>query len=107
MAGNFWLQIIDPVSVKTARLITQSNPGLEKSIRIVQQKNPDVIFQGIIKSTDRFDLTLCNPPFHSSLEDAQAGSLRKWNNLHSGKNKPSKALKDKRNFGGQKGRTLV
>ncbi|MTI14022.1 23S rRNA (adenine(1618)-N(6))-methyltransferase RlmF [Sansalvadorimonas verongulae] len=94
---------IDPVSVKTAHLISQGNPGLDKLIRVVHQKSVKNIFHGIIKPTDRFDLTLCNPPFHSSLEEAQTGSLRKWNNLNAGKKKSSsKELKDKRNFGGQK-----
>ena len=29
-----------------------------------------------------FDLTICNPPFHSSFEEAQSGTLRKLRNLN-------------------------
>lgn len=33
------------------------------------------IFKGIIKSTELFDVTLSNPPFHSSLAEAQEESI--------------------------------
>ncbi len=43
-----------------------------------------------------FDAMMCNPPFHASLAEAEAGSRRKWKNLGHGDT-------DKRNFGGQGG----
>lgn len=88
----------DPVSVKTARLIVEANPCLGKLIKVVEQKDPNSIFQGIIRKGDRFDLTMCNPPFHASMEAAQASSERKWKNLSKGRRgkKPVKL-----NFGGQ------
>ena len=43
-----------------------------------------------------FDITICNPPFHSSLAEAQEGTNRKVKNLSSGKTK-----KTILNFGGQ------
>ncbi len=46
-----------------------------------QQHNSAHIFHGIIQPDDLFDLTLCNPPFHSSAEQALAGSERKTRNL--------------------------
>ncbi|MCL6270797.1 23S rRNA (adenine(1618)-N(6))-methyltransferase RlmF [Sansalvadorimonas sp. 2012CJ34-2] len=98
---SFTATDIDPVSVKAARLIVEGNTCLKNQIRIVQQRNQNHIFHGIIKANDRFDVTLCNPPFHASMAEAQAGSLRKWNNLKGGKSQ-SNNLKDKRNFGGQK-----
>ena len=57
-------------------------------------KQPENIFKGIITPKDAFHLTLCNPPFHSSIEAANKGTQRKWKNLGKG---PSKKL----NFGGQ------
>ena len=59
---------------------------------------PRSIFKGIIGQDDHFDLTICNPPFHASREDAQAGSQRKVRNLGKGRvAKESATL----NFGGQ------
>ncbi|EDY83910.1 conserved hypothetical protein [Verrucomicrobiia bacterium DG1235] len=89
---------IDNTAVKTARLIVESNACLRKLIKVVQQKNRDSIFKGIIRPDDRFDLTLCNPPFHGSAEEAQAANQRKRSNLSKG----SRVKKtDTLNFGGQ------
>ena len=85
---------IDPVAVKSAQQIVQSNSCLKKKIVVIQQKNKKQIFKGIIKNEDRFDLTLCNPPFHSSLAKAEAANQRKLKNLH--KEKTAAKL----NFGG-------
>ncbi len=89
----------DPVSVKAARLIVQSNACLSKRIKLVLQTDRQAIFTGIIKERDRFDLTLCNPPFHPSMAKARASNQRKWKNLSSGK--PGR-VQAKLNFGGQK-----
>jgi len=42
------------------------------------------------------DITMCNPPFHSSAEEAQTGSEKKWKNLGY-----KKTVKPVLNFGGQ------
>lgn len=89
---------VDSVAVKSARAIVDLNPGFAKQIRVVQQKNPRSIFVGVIKSSDRFDLTMCNPPFHASAGAAQAGSQRKVRNLSGGRAGKGAA---KLNFGGQ------
>jgi 23S rRNA (adenine1618-N6)-methyltransferase len=52
-------------------------------------------FQGIIQPGERFDLTMCNPPFHASAAEAAAGTQRKLRNL-GGK-------KEVLNFGGKAG----
>ena len=90
---------IDPIAVKTARVIVQSNPCLSKLIELRQQSNLNAIFKGIINSTDIFDLSMCNPPFHASEAQAQAANQRKRNNLNKGN--PDKSDRT-RNFGGQK-----
>ena len=39
------------------------------------------IFKNIILPEDKFDMTICNPPFHSSKEEANKGTIRKNKNL--------------------------
>lgn len=102
---------IDSVSIKAAKSILKANSHLDKKISLIQQHDAKSIFKGIIQDTDYFDLTLCNPPFHASIAEAEAGTIKKWKNL----DKSSKAHvsrkhsrlpsnsdnKSKRNFGGQ------
>lgn len=85
-------------AIASARAIVQSNPGLGEAIELRQQRDSAHIFQGLLHSTERFDLTLCNPPFHASAEEASSGSKRKWRNL--GKLDPKRTL-PLLNFGGQ------
>ncbi len=60
------------------------------------QNDPKAIFSGILQEKERVALSICNPPFHSSLAEAQSGSLRKLSNL---KKKTTKKVR--LNFGGQ------
>lgn len=71
---------LDPEAADAAQLLIKQNQ-LEHKIALRQQHNSKHIFHGIIQATDLFDLTLCNPPFHSSAEQASAGSERKAKNL--------------------------
>jgi len=89
---------IDPIAVKSAGLIVQSNACLSQRIKLAQQNDRQAIFKGIIQDKDRFDLTLCNPPFHASMAEAQASSQRKRHNLSQGESIKGSI---KRNFGGQ------
>jgi len=89
---------IDPVAVKVARAIVQCNPRLKKLVELRQQVSPMAIFKGIINPGDRFDLTMCNPPFHASSAEAQAANQRKRNNLNKGKPVGNGSP---HNFGGQ------
>lgn len=72
---------IDPVAVKSAQAIIQANPGIRGAAEVRRQKSPAHIFKGLIGANDRFDLTLCNPPFYSSSEEAVNNSARKWRGL--------------------------
>nr|WP_298147706.1 23S rRNA (adenine(1618)-N(6))-methyltransferase RlmF [uncultured Pseudomonas sp.] len=85
-------------AIASAKAIVQSNPGLSGTIELRQQADPARIFQGLLHADERFDLTLCNPPFHASAEEAASGSKRKWRNL--GKLDPKRKL-PVLNFGGQ------
>lgn len=97
---------IDPIAVSAANLIVDSNPVLKNNIKVKLQKNNKSLFTGIIGPHDVFDLTLCNPPFHASLAEANAGTERKQKNLskHKAKNSAllAKTENKGRNFGGQK-----
>lgn len=87
---------IDKVSVESAKNIVAKNEELKNNISIRLQKNPKSIFKGIINEDEFIDITVCNPPFHASLDDAKKGTIRKLNNLKGEKN-----AKFELNFGGQ------
>ncbi len=72
---------IDPKSIASAQNIVNSNSSIKDKIECRLQKNPKDVFHGIIDQEDKMDLTICNPPFHSSIEDAQKGTRRKIKNL--------------------------
>ncbi len=87
---------IDPAAIRSAKDIVASNPNFQGKIILRLQSNKANIFKGIIKQGEGFDITICNPPFHASLQEAQASAAAKWKKL--GINKQNAAL----NFGGQK-----
>lgn len=87
---------IEPVAIQSAAKITEQNASLKGKIELRLQSNAKDIFSGIIHTNDHFDMTICNPPFHSSAEEAQSGTLRKLSNLN-GKRITKPAL----NFGGK------
>jgi len=87
---------IDTVAIESAKRIIEENPLLKGKIEIRLQRNPRDIFNGIIQKDEFFDLTICNPPFHASLAEAQSGTLRKLTNLSH-----KKITKPILNFGGQ------
>lgn len=87
---------IDPVAFDSARQIVKNNPSLEGAIDCRLQTSSQHIFKGIIKPGEIYDATICNPPFHASLAEAQAGTKRKLTNLGL-----KKTGKQTLNFGGQ------
>jgi len=104
---QFTASDIDPVSIKVANQIITANKGLSSEIDCRIQTNSEHIFTNIIQPDEFYQLTLCNPPFHKSLAEAEKGTVRKWQNLNktstTGKgvgknNQENKTL----NFGGQK-----
>ena len=72
---------IDQRSIDSANNIVNCNSSLKNKVECRLQKNPKDIFYGIIGREEKFDLSICNPPFHSSVEDAQKGTRRKVKNL--------------------------
>lgn len=89
---------IDPIALANVQRILQANGGLAEAIELRLQSSPLAVFQGIVRPNETFDLTLCNPPFHASKDEASAGTRRKWQNLGKGRTQDqAPAL----NFGGQ------
>ncbi len=78
---NFIGSDIDAKSIASAQQIIDSNPSLKSKIECRLQKNTNAIFQGILGEKEKIDVSICNPPFHSSIEDAQKGTRRKIKNL--------------------------
>lgn len=95
-AWNFVASDIDDNAINSAKLIAEANPNLKRKIKVIHQTNKQSFFEGLITGNDYFEATMCNPPFHGSAEEAQAGSDRKWRNLK-GKNHKNTPL----NFGGK------
>ena len=88
---------VDATALASAQKIVRSN-RLEKVIELRRQPSPSSIFSNILQKGERFDLSICNPPFHASLEESQEGTRRKLKNLGLGvASKSAPAL----NFGGQ------
>lgn len=87
---------IDPAAIASADEIIKVN-GLSDFIECRLQQDESRIFSTIILPDDLFDLTICNPPFHTSAEAAETGSKRKVHNL--GIQQKDKVIL---NFGGQK-----
>lgn len=87
---------VDQTALKSAKNLVAVNPELSGTVFLRPQPVKHQIFKGILKPGETFDFTICNPPFHASAEEAQAGTQRKLRNLgkHQGK---STVL----NFGGQ------
>jgi 23S rRNA (adenine1618-N6)-methyltransferase len=87
---------IDPVAISSAENIVSLNPEFKDKIEFRLQANKSHIFAGMIKKHEGFDITICNPPFHASLQEAQISTANKWKKL--GFSKQATAL----NFGGKK-----
>ncbi len=86
---------IDPVSIESATHIAENNSYLKPRVSLKLQPSKKDFFYGVINKEEQVDITICNPPFHISAEEASKGTKRKLNNLTHTKNKEIV-----RNFGG-------
>jgi 23S rRNA (adenine1618-N6)-methyltransferase len=96
-AWQFAAADINPASLANAQMILYANPKLAQQITLRLQTSANAIFKGVVAEDEWFDLSMCNPPFHSSLEEAREGTQRKWQNLGKSATQSDSAL----NFGGQ------
>ena len=86
----------DEVAYEAANKIIDQNEVLKGAIELRLQKNSKFLFKGILKKGERFDITICIPPFHASAKEAEQASIRKLSNLQ------KKAVtKAELNFGGK------
>lgn len=82
-------------SIKSAQNIVDNNPVLKENVKCVLQNEVRHIFKGVIERSHKVDVSICNPPFHSSRSEAKQASLRKVKNLTGEKNP-----EPQRNFSG-------
>ncbi|WP_370980408.1 23S rRNA (adenine(1618)-N(6))-methyltransferase RlmF [Agaribacterium sp. ZY112] len=99
---------VDPLALDNLDKIIKSNK-LHGGIETRLQANQGQMFKGVIQPGEYYQLSVCNPPFHSSLEEALKGNKRKQARLE--KSRKQRAGEDallsrkdqaKLNFGGQK-----
>ncbi len=86
---------IDEKAIASAQEIIDKNMIPANEIQLRLQKNKYEAFKGILLPDEYVDISVCNPPFHASEEEAAAASQRKLNNL-----KKTKVRNPVRNFGG-------
>ncbi|OFY25899.1 MAG: 23S rRNA (adenine(1618)-N(6))-methyltransferase [Bacteroidetes bacterium GWF2_41_61] len=86
---------IDPVAVVSAKEIVKNNAVLAGKIDIRLQIDSESYFNGILKRGEKIEATICNPPFHSSAEQAAQMAQKKLRNLNKPAAKPAVL-----NFGG-------
>lgn len=87
---------IDSAAIASAEKIVAANPSLKGNVKCILQENPKDFFYGVIPKEGYVDLSICNPPFHASAQDAMEGSMRKTRNLTG-----EKVSKPNLNFAGQ------
>ncbi|HEX8561348.1 MAG TPA: 23S rRNA (adenine(1618)-N(6))-methyltransferase RlmF [Flavobacterium sp.] len=83
---------IEQAAMDNCIRIIENNPQLAEAISLQQQPDSRAIFKDIIRREDKFAFTICNPPFHSSAEEATKTASRKTRNLNTN---------ERLNFGGQ------
>ena len=89
---------IDEIALQNCKKIIEVNPKLIDAISLQLQTESRFIFKNIITPEDKFALTICNPPFHSSDAEATKSTIRKINNLNPNKIRTTIPVL---NFGGQ------
>ena len=72
---------IDHVAVESAKNIVRKNPLVKGKIAIRLQPNRANFFKDILLADEYVDVTICNPPFHSSAEEAKEVAQKKIRNL--------------------------
>lgn len=96
---------INTQSLDNMATIIARNPSLQNRITLRAQSDKSHLYKGIIRAGEFFDVSVCNPPFHSSLEDAMKGSQLKLKNLarNRGEETPTQTPTQTPtlNFGGQ------
>ena len=93
---------INTQSLANVEAIIASNPDLEDRFTLRTQNDKNHIFEGIIQPGECFDVSVCNPPFHASQDEALKSSQMKASNLARNRGEAKATTKAPNlNFGGQ------
>lgn len=100
---------VEKGACESAKAIINANTNLKKQIKLRKQSDIKCFFKNVLKEDEFVDFTMCNPPFHNSLEQALVGNTRKLKGLKHNQNKraqkqppfPSDHKSNLLNFGGQ------
>ena len=84
---NFTGTDINIDALNNVKKIIQENPHLSNKFDLILQPNSNNIFCNIINNNNKYDFSMCNPPFHSSAEEAKQGTIRKLKGLGLNNNK--------------------
>lgn len=88
-------------SLNNVKTILATNPTLNARIELRHQPDKHSVFSGIIEEHERFDISVCNPPFHASEEEALKSNQRKVRNLTASAQATKKhSTSNSFNFGG-------
>ncbi len=100
---------IDATSLDNVAAIAARNPEIGERLTLRLQEDNSHIFEGVIREGEFYDISVCNPLFHASLEEALKASQKKLINLDRNRQKCSSKGADEPtrsetvlNFGGQK-----
>ncbi|KAB1158399.1 23S rRNA (adenine(1618)-N(6))-methyltransferase RlmF [Tenacibaculum aiptasiae] len=77
---SFVASDIDLDSLDSAQDIIDDN-NLDTKIKLRQQFKEEHVLKGILEKEDSFTVTMCNPPFYKSAEEARGANRRKSRNL--------------------------
>lgn len=86
---------IDTTSLASSKKIIDTNSSLKSKIELRLQKEASNTIFGVFGKKEVVDVMICNPPFHSSKDEATSASSQKVSNL-TGKTQKEVTL----NFGG-------
>ena len=84
---------IHKTAITSSQSILNANPAIAKMVDLRFQNKAKFILKAVLKTSEKVDLIICNPPFHSSEKAAKKAAERKLRNLN--------ASKAQLNFGGQ------
>jgi 23S rRNA (adenine1618-N6)-methyltransferase len=72
---------IDRAALASAERNLAATPALAAGFDLRRQTDATAVLRHIVRPSDRFAATMCNPPFHPSAAAAAAGTARKVRNL--------------------------
>ena len=100
LGWSFVATDIAPESLRWAADLLAANALVDR-IELRLQPEPLAVFENVVRSGERFALSICNPPFHASAAEAEAGTRRKLRNLGAVAGRRDARGRPVLNFGGR------